>query len=98
MDMENRMHQPSAETAEQVAKLRTRLQESERTLGEAEKQIDELETKKESWRQEVSGFVKNKILPNIIKLCWNGIPALRPIIDHNYNLISVGSLSENPIV
>ena len=53
MDLENRTRQPSTESAEQVAKLRTRLQESERALREAEKQIDELETKKESWREEV---------------------------------------------
>ena len=53
VDLENRARQPSAESAEQVDKLRTRLQESERVLREAEKQIDELETKKESWREEV---------------------------------------------
>ena len=53
MDLENRTRQPSAESAEQVAKLRTRLQESERALREAEKQIDELETEKESRREEV---------------------------------------------
>lgn len=56
--MENRMRQPSAESAEQVTKLRTRLQESERQLREAEKEIDEMETKKESLRQEVCGYVK----------------------------------------
>ena len=55
MDMENRVRQPSVESVEEVAKLRTRLQESERTLREAEEQIEELETKKESWRQEVGG-------------------------------------------
>ena len=53
MDLERRTRQPSAESAEQVAKLRTRLLESERALREAEKQIEELETKKESWREEV---------------------------------------------
>lgn len=53
MDLENGRRQPSAESAEQVAKLRTRLQELERALREAEKQIDDLETKKESWREEV---------------------------------------------
>ena len=55
VDMENRVRQPSVESVEEVAKLRTRLQESERTLREAEEQIEELETKKESWRQEVGG-------------------------------------------
>lgn len=55
MDMENRVRQPSVESVEEVAKLRTRFQESERTLREAEEQIEELETKKESWRQEVGG-------------------------------------------
>ncbi|XP_020607891.1 leucine-, glutamate- and lysine-rich protein 1-like [Orbicella faveolata] len=54
VDLENRLRQPSAESAEEVRKLRTRLQESERRLQEAEQQIDELETKNESWRQEVS--------------------------------------------
>ena len=53
--MENRMRQPSVDSAEEVAKLRTRLQETERTLREAEVQIGDLETKKESWRQEVRG-------------------------------------------
>ena len=53
MDLENRARQPSVESAEQVAKLRTRLQESERALRESEKQIDDLETKRESWREEV---------------------------------------------
>ena len=53
VDLENRLRQPSAESAEDVRKLRTRLQESEKRLQEAEQQIDELETKKESWRQEV---------------------------------------------
>ena len=51
--MENRLRLPSAESAEEVRKLRTRLQESERRLQETEQQIDELETKNESWRQEV---------------------------------------------
>ena len=53
MDLENRTRQPSVESAKQVAKLRTRLHESESALREAEKQIDELETKRESWREEV---------------------------------------------
>ena len=53
MDLENRLRQPSTESAEDVRKLRTRLQESERRLQEVEQQIDELETKNESWRQEV---------------------------------------------
>ena len=53
MDLENRLRQPSAESAEEVRKLRTRLQDSERRLQETEQQIDELETKNESWRQEV---------------------------------------------
>ena len=53
VDLENRLRQPSAESAEEVRKLRTRLQESERRLQEVEQQIDELETKNESWRQEV---------------------------------------------
>ena len=53
MDLENRRRQPSAESAEEVRKLRTRLQESERRLQETEQQIDGLETKNESWRQEV---------------------------------------------
>lgn len=56
MDLENRLRQPSAESTEEVRKLRTRLQESERRLQEAEQQIDELETKNESWRQEVGFF------------------------------------------
>lgn len=53
MDLENRLRQPSAESAEEVRKLSNRLQESERRLQEAEQQIDKLETKNESWRQEV---------------------------------------------
>ena len=52
-DMENRVGKPSVESTEEVIKLRTRLQESEQMLQQAEKQIGELETKKESWRQEV---------------------------------------------
>ena len=51
--MENRMRQPSLESAEEVAKLRNNLQESEKMLEEAEKQVGELETKKQSWMQEV---------------------------------------------
>ena len=49
------MRQPSVESAEEARKLRTRLQESDKRLQEAEQLIDELETKKESWRQEVGG-------------------------------------------
>ena len=52
-DMENRVRKPSNESTEEVIRLRTRLQESEQMLQQAEKQIGELETKKESWRQEV---------------------------------------------
>lgn len=52
-DMENRVRKPSVESAEEVIRLRTRLQESEQMLQQAEKQIEELETKRESWRQEV---------------------------------------------
>lgn len=54
VDRENRMRQPSLESAEEVAKLRNNLQESEKMLEEAEKQIGELETKKQSWMQEVA--------------------------------------------
>lgn len=54
VDLENRLRQPPAESAEEVRKLRTRLQESERRLQETEQQIEELETKNELWRQEVS--------------------------------------------
>ena len=53
VDLENHLRQPSAESGEEVRKLKTRLQESERRLQETEQQIDELETKSESWRQEV---------------------------------------------
>jgi len=52
-DMENRVRKPSVESTEEVIRLRTRLQESEQMLQKAEKQIGDLETKKESWRQEV---------------------------------------------
>ena len=54
VDMENRLRQPSVESTEEVIRLRTRLQESEQMLQQAEKQMGELETKKESWRQEVN--------------------------------------------
>lgn len=53
-DMENHLCQPSVESTEEVIRLRTRLQESEQMLQQAEKQIGELETKKDSWRQEVN--------------------------------------------
>ena len=51
--MENRVRKPSVESTEEVIRLRTRLQELEQMLQQAKKQIGELETKKESWRQEV---------------------------------------------
>lgn len=62
MDLENRLRQPSAESAEEVRKLRNKLQESERRLQEAEQQIDKLETKNESWRQEVGKVLRRFLL------------------------------------
>ena len=41
--------------SEEVLRLRTRLQESDKMLQSAEQQINELETRSESWRQEVPG-------------------------------------------
>lgn len=54
VDMENRALQPSAESVEQVERLTTKLQESDHLLRQAEKQVGELEAKKEAWRQEVA--------------------------------------------
>ena len=48
------MRQPLADS-EEVLRLRTRLQESDKMLQSAEQQINELETRSESWRQEVPG-------------------------------------------
>lgn len=48
------MRQPLADS-EEVLRLRTRLQESDKMLKSAEQQINELETRSESWRQEVPG-------------------------------------------
>lgn len=53
VDLENRLRQPLVDSVE-VLKLRTRLQESDKMLQDAEQQIDELETKSESWKQEVA--------------------------------------------
>nr|XP_058947399.1 golgin subfamily A member 6-like protein 22 [Pocillopora verrucosa] len=52
VDLENRLRQPLADS-EEVLRLRTRLQESDKMLKSAEQQINELETRSESWRQEV---------------------------------------------
>lgn len=52
VDLENRLRQPLADS-EEVLRLRTRLQESDKMLKNAEQQINELETRSESWRQEV---------------------------------------------
>ena len=46
------MRQPLADS-EEVLRLRTRLQELDKMLQSAEQQINELETRSESWRQEV---------------------------------------------
>ena len=50
------MRQPLADS-EEVLRLRTRLQESDKMLQSAEQQINELETRSESWRQEVPGYL-----------------------------------------
>ena len=57
VDMENRALQPSAESVEQVERLTTKLQESDHLLRQAQKQVGELEAKKEAWREEVIGTV-----------------------------------------
>ena len=57
LDLENRTRQPSAESVEHVARLTTKLQESDKSLQEAEKHIRELEAKKEAWMEEVIGHL-----------------------------------------
>ncbi|XP_067048931.1 uncharacterized protein [Acropora muricata] len=57
LDLEHRTRQPSVESVEHVARLTTKLQESDKSLQQAEKRIIELEAKKEAWIEEVIGHL-----------------------------------------
>lgn len=60
LDLEHRTRQPSVESVEHVARLTTKLQESDKSLQQAEKHIIELEAKKEEWIEEIV-FLKETV-------------------------------------